>query len=72
MEAPPNLGDSYTRRFHGVFPDVAKRTGVILMPFLLQGVAGIRDLNQGDGIHPNNDGERIVARNVMKALRPLL
>ncbi|HMC54852.1 MAG TPA: arylesterase [Gemmatimonadaceae bacterium] len=72
MEAPPNLGDSYTRRFHGVFPEVAKRTGVILMPFLLQGVAGMPGLNQGDGIHPNDAGERIVARNVMKALRPLL
>ena len=72
MEAPPNLGASYTRRFHAVFPEVAKRTGVTLMPFLLQGVAGIPDLNQGDGIHPNYVGERIVARNVWKALRPLL
>lgn len=72
MEAPPNLGAAYTRSFHAVFPDIAKRTGVTLMPFLLQDVAGIRELNQGDGIHPNYVGERIVARNVWKALRPLL
>jgi acyl-CoA thioesterase-1 len=72
MEAPPNLGNSYTRRFHEVFPAAAKRAGATLMPFLLQDVAGVRELNQGDGIHPNDQGERIVARNVWKALRPLL
>jgi acyl-CoA thioesterase-1 len=72
MEAPPNLGTGYTRRFHEVFPDVARRTGATLMPFLLLDVAGVRELNQADGIHPNYTGERIVARNVWKALRPLL
>jgi len=72
MEAPPNMGASYTKRFHEVFPTVAGRAGVTLMPFLLQDVAGKRDLNQADGIHPNYVGERIVARNVWKALRPLL
>jgi acyl-CoA thioesterase I len=72
MEAPPNLGDSYTRRFRQVFPEVAKQTKVVLLPFLLDSVAGQRELNQADGIHPNYDGERIVARNVWKGLRPLL
>lgn len=72
MEAPPNLGVTYTRGFRAVFPEVARRTGVMLMPFLLQDVAGVRGLNQSDGIHPNDEGERIVARNVWKALRPLL
>jgi acyl-CoA thioesterase-1 len=72
MEALPNLGIGYTRRFHDVFPDVARRTGATLFPFLLQDVAGQADLNQPDGIHPNYAGERIVARNVWKGLRPLL
>jgi acyl-CoA thioesterase-1 len=72
MEALPNLGASYTRRFHAVFPDVAKSAKVDLLPFLLDGVAGDPELNQADGIHPNYRGERIVARNVWKGLRPLL
>lgn len=72
MEAPPNLGAVYTREFRSVFPDVARKENVLLMPFLLANVAGIRELNQADGIHPNYEGERIVAQNVWKALRPLL
>jgi acyl-CoA thioesterase-1 len=72
MEAPPNLGTDYTRRFREVFPELARRNGVILLPFLLENVAGLRHLNQGDGMHPNDAGERIVAENVWKALRPLL
>jgi acyl-CoA thioesterase-1 len=73
MEALPNMGQAYTRRFHDAFPDLARRNpGVVLMPFLLDGVAGNRELNQGDGIHPNEVGERIVAENVWKALKPLL
>lgn len=72
MEALPNLGTAYTKRFRSVFPELAKRNNVILLPFLLDSVAGMRDRNQADGIHPNYEGERIVARNVWKALRPLL
>jgi acyl-CoA thioesterase I len=72
MEAPPNMGITYTRRFRTVFPELAGRNGVVLLPFLLEGVAGVRELNQGDGIHPNYVGERIVARNVWKGLRPML
>lgn len=72
MEAPPNMGAAYTSQFHAVYPDVARQTGVVLMPFLLDGVAGRRELNQGDGIHPNTRGSRIVAANVWRALAPLL
>jgi acyl-CoA thioesterase I len=72
MEAPPNLGISYTQRFRAVFPDLAEKNGAILLPFLLDRVAGRRELNQADGIHPNAEGERIVAENVWKGLRPLL
>lgn len=72
MEALPNLGAQYTRDFHNAFPDVARTTGVTLLPFLLDGVAGRPELNQADGVHPNYTGERIVARNVWKGLRPML
>jgi acyl-CoA thioesterase-1 len=72
MEAPPNLGREYTSAFHQMFADVAKEQGVVLLPFLLEHVAGYPDLNQGDGIHPNDEGERIVTENVWRALQPLL
>ncbi len=72
MEAPTNLGADYTRAFHAMFPALAKEHGVTLMPFLLDGVAGQAQLNQGDGVHPNNVGERIVTANVWKALEPVL
>jgi acyl-CoA thioesterase-1 len=72
MEAPPNLGQEYTSAFRTMFPELAREHGVTLIPFLLQGVAGVERLNQNDGIHPNNAGERVVTDNVWKVLRPLL
>ena len=56
----------------GTYPSVAAKKHVTLLPFLLEGVAGQRKLNQGDGVHPNNAGERIVAGNLWKSLRPIL
>src|SRR5215208_6810337 len=72
MEAPPNLGPKYTSVFRAMFPELAKEHGATLLPFLLEGVAGVSRLNQSDGIHPNNAGERIVAENVWRVLRPVL
>ena len=72
MEAPPNLGPAYTRRFHALYASVAKASGVRLLPFLLDGVGGKPALNQDDGIHPNPEGARRVAANVFKGLRPVL
>lgn len=72
MEAPPNMGQEYTTAFHVLFGDVARETGATLVPFLLQGVAGDRSLNQADGIHPNQRGEHIVADNVWRSLEPVL
>jgi acyl-CoA thioesterase-1 len=72
MEALPNLGAKYAAAFHAIYPALAKEKGVTLIPFLLAGVAGHRELNQGDGIHPNYSGERIVAANVWAGLKPLL
>ena len=72
MEAPPNLGAKYTDAFRAMYQDVAKEAGVSVMPFLLEGVAGVTALNQQDGIHPNERGEQIVANNVWAALEPVL
>jgi acyl-CoA thioesterase I len=72
MEALPNLGPKYAADFHAVYPAVAKEKRVPLLPFLLANVAGKRELNQADGVHPNYLGEPIVADNVWRGLRPLL
>jgi acyl-CoA thioesterase-1 len=72
MEALPNLGPKYASDFHAVYPSVAKEKGVPLLPFLLAGVAGRRELNQADGVHPNDVGERMVAENMWKGLKPIL
>jgi acyl-CoA thioesterase-1 len=72
MEALPNLGPKYASDFHSLYSAVAKARGVRLLPFLLQDVAGKRELNQGDGVHPNYAGERLVAATVWKGLRPVL
>lgn len=72
MQMPPNYGAHYTREFAAVFPEVARQTGVPLMPFLLEGVATDVRLNQADGIHPNVAGHRVIADHVWTYLRPLL
>ncbi len=72
MEAPPNLGAVYTARFRSAYAEVARRNGLTLVPFLLDGVAGERELNQPDGVHPNLRGERIVAENVWRVLQPVV
>jgi acyl-CoA thioesterase-1 len=72
MEAPPNFGAAYTSEFRAMFPAVAERYGLTLAPFLLDRVAGVASLNQGDGVHPNEAGARIVADNVWRALRPVV
>jgi acyl-CoA thioesterase I len=72
MEVPPNYGAAYARAFRGVFPDVARRTGAALMPFLLDGVAADPRLNLSDGIHPNAAGHRAIAEHVWPYLIALL
>ena len=72
MEAPPNFGPAYTRRFHDVYGEVAGETGATLIPFLLDGVAGVGSLNQGDGMHPNVAGAKLVAATMWRALAPAL
>ncbi len=72
MLTPPNMGVDYTQAFAQVFPDLAAEYNLDFMPFLLQDVAGIPELNQADGIHPNLDGSRIVADHVYNFLLPLI
>ena len=71
MEALPIYGWQYTVDFHHVFPGVAEKYGVPLVPFMLDGVLGNPDLMGPDGIHPNAAGARVIAANILTALRPL-
>jgi len=72
MMVPPNMGKSYADEFKKIYPAMAKKNKASLIPFLLEGVAGNEKLNQADGIHPNAEGHRIVATNLVIFLRPLL
>jgi acyl-CoA thioesterase-1 len=72
MEAPTNSGPEYRREVHDAFTALAREHGVPLIPFFLEGVAGLERLNLPDGIHPNTEGTRIVAETVYKYLRPML
>ncbi|MEO7407095.1 MAG: arylesterase [Vicinamibacterales bacterium] len=72
MEAPPNFGPEYTTAFRQAFRDIAVKHRLLLLPFLLNNVAGQAALNQGDGVHPNQQGAAIVAENVWRVLRPVL
>lgn len=72
MQAPPNTGPDYARGFSAVYPEIAAARGAVLLPFLLDGVAGVDTLNQADGIHPNEAGARRVADLVWQAVEPVV
>lgn len=72
MQMPPNMGRDYTSRFSNIFPDLAKENDVHLIPFLLENVGGIPELNQNDGIHPTAEGQKILAENVWDVLKPIV
>jgi acyl-CoA thioesterase-1 len=72
MMVPPNMGKEYATSFQNIFKELAHKNGAVLIPFLLEGVGGIERLNQADGIHPNVEGHKIVAANVLKVVAPLL
>jgi len=71
MEAPSNMGVQYRAEFRAIFPDLAAKYQVAFLPFLLQGIAGVPELNQEDGIHPTVAGQRMIAELVYPLLRPL-
>jgi acyl-CoA thioesterase-1 len=72
MLAPPTAGSNYSRDFTLVFPDLATEHKVAFLPFLLEGVALKKELNQADGIHPNAEGEKIMTENVYRELQKML
>jgi acyl-CoA thioesterase I len=72
MYAPTNMGKDYTKAFQAVYPNLAKKNNLPLIPFLLEGVGGIAKLNQADGIHPTVEGHRIVTENVWAILKGIL
>ncbi len=72
MQVPPNLGPDYASEFQEIFPALADQNNALLIPFLLEDVGGILNLNLPDGKHPNTRGHEIVAENVWKIIEPLL
>ena len=70
MQIPPNYGKEYATQFQNIYSTVAKEQGVPLLPFLLKDVAGVRDLNQSDGIHPTAKGHEIMAQTVYDFIKP--
>lgn len=68
MMIPPNMGENYSTNFKQLFPKIAKENNLKFVPFLLEGVAGNRKLNQRDGIHPTAEGAKILANNVWQVL----
>ncbi len=72
MKLPPNYGEEYTARFEAMYRDLARLYELPLIPFLLEGVGGEKTLNQADGIHPTAEGYRIVVKNVLRSLLPVL
>jgi acyl-CoA thioesterase-1 len=72
MEAPPNMGNEYTREFRQAFRDLAKQYKTPFIAFFLEGVGGRAEYNQPDGIHPNAEGAKMITENVWRALEPML
>lgn len=72
MQMPPNMGREYTEAFSNMFPELAKENDIILIPFILENVGGIPELNQRDGIHPTAEGQKIMAKTVWAVLEPEL
>jgi acyl-CoA thioesterase-1 len=71
MEVPPNLGPRYAEEFRSAFRDLARERDLILVPFLLEGVGGVPELNQSDRIHPNVEGHQRIARLLWPILEPV-
>ena len=69
MQVPPNMGGTYTSEFRALYPELATKNNVALIPFLLEKVGGERKLNPPDGIHPTPEGHKIVAENVWAVLK---
>jgi acyl-CoA thioesterase-1 len=72
MMMPPSMGADYVKAYNGIFPALAAKNGLILIPFLLDGVAERPEFIQGDNLHPNATGAAIIANTVWKWVAPVL
>lgn len=72
LQMPPNYGSEYAKKYQKLYPKLSKKFNIPLAPFLLEDVAGHKELNQADGIHPNEKGHQIIAENFYKYLKPIL
>ena len=72
MQVPPNMGNPYVNDFKNMFPALAEKNNMVLIPFLLDKVGGVAKLNQADGIHPTAEGDKILAENVWVKLKGIL
>lgn len=72
MMVPPNMGKDYASGFRSLFGEIAGKNNAVLIPFLLDGVAGVESLNQADGIHPTREGHQIIGENLSRILLPLV
>ncbi len=72
MEAPPNFGEQYAGAFRQVFQELARENKITLVPFLLEGVAGVADLNQADGIHPTSAGAERIADHLWPTVKTMI
>jgi acyl-CoA thioesterase-1 len=72
MQLPPNMGQDYITEFKTIFPELATKNELYLIPFLLKDVGGMPALNQADGIHPTVEGHKILAKNVWTVLEPII
>lgn len=72
MQIPPNMGEEYASGFREIFPELAEKNNVYLVPFLLEDVGGIPELNQADGIHPTAEGQKILAENIWNVLEQIV
>ena len=72
MQIPPNMGEEYASGFREIFPELAEKNNVYLVPFLLEDVGGIPELNQEDGIHPTAEGQKILAENIWNVLEQIV
>ena len=69
MRIPPSMGEAYTKEFNKIFPELAEKNNIPLIPFLLDGVGGESKYNQGDGIHPTAEGYKLVTENIWNVLK---
>jgi len=72
MQIPPNMGQKYTSEFRAIYPELATKNDITLIPFILEGVGGEENLNQEDGIHPTEEGHRMIAENIWGVIKDIV